>query len=185
MGKRNNWKEFEAILTQNRITKLYHFTDFDNLESIHNNGGLFSWKDCEERGITILRPGGGGYGSASWRLDQRYGLEHYVRVSFTDHHPMMYVAMKENRILNPLILEIDPVVIYDESTLFSDCNATRNGANIGGELEYFKKIHFNTVMACNHFDLDANEQPFFQAEILVKNFIPLKYIHNATLVINP
>lgn len=74
MGKRNNWKEFEAILTQNRITKLYHFTDFDNLESIHNNGGLYSWKDCEERGITILRPGGGGYGSASWRLDHDMDL---------------------------------------------------------------------------------------------------------------
>lgn len=45
MGKRSNWKEFEAILSQNRITKLYHFTDRDNLESIINNGGLYSWKD--------------------------------------------------------------------------------------------------------------------------------------------
>ena len=36
MGKRSNWKEFEAILSQNRITKLYHFTDRDNLESIIN-----------------------------------------------------------------------------------------------------------------------------------------------------
>ena len=59
MGKRSNWKEFEAILSQNRITKLYHFTDRDNLESIIKNGGLYSWKDCEERGISIPKPGCG------------------------------------------------------------------------------------------------------------------------------
>ena len=128
MGKRSNWKEFEAILSQNRITKLYHFTDRDNLESIIKNGGLYSWKDCEERGISIPKPGGGGPGSTSWSLDERDGLERYVRVSFTEQHPMMYVAMNENRISNPVILEIDPEVIYDDDTIFSDRNATRNGA---------------------------------------------------------
>ena len=178
MGKRNNWKEFETILSQNRITKLYHFTDRDNLESIIKNGGLYSWKDCEERGISIPKPGGGGPGSTSWSLDERDGLERYVRVSFTEQHPMMYVAMNENRISNPVILEIDPEVIYDDDTIFSDRNATRNGAHVGGGLDDFRNIHFKTVKARKHFDLDADEQPFYQAEVLVKNFIPLKYIRN-------
>lgn len=178
MGKRSNWKEFEAILSQNRITKLCHFTDRDNLESIIKNGGLYSWKDCEERGISIPKPGGGGPGSTSWSLDERDGLERYVRVSFTEQHPMMYVAMNENRISNPVILEIDPEVIYDEDTIFSDRNATRNGAQVGGGLDDFRNIHFKTVKARKHFDLDADEQPFYQAEVLVKNFIPLKYIRN-------
>lgn len=178
MGKRNNWKEFEEILSQNRITKLFHFTDRDNLESIIKNGGLYSWKDCEEKGITIQKPGGGGPGSTSWSLDERDGLEHYVRVSFTEQHPMMYVAMNENRISNPVILEIDPEVIYEDSTRFSDRNATRNGAQVGGDLDDFRNIHFKTVKARKHFDLDADEQPFYQAEVLVKNFIPLKYIRN-------
>ena len=39
-------------------------------------------------------------------------------------------------------------------------------ANIGGNLEDFKKIHFQTVKANKHFDLDINEQPFYQAETL-------------------
>ena len=178
MGKRNNWKEFETILSQNRITKLYHFTDRDNLESIIKNGGLYSWKDCEERGISIPKPGGGGPGSTSWSLDERDGLERYVRVSFTEQHPMMYVAMNENRISNPVILEIDPEVIYDDDTIFSDRNATCNGTQVGGGLDDFRNIHFKTVKARKHFDLDADEQPFYQAEVLVKNFIPLKYIRN-------
>ena len=111
MNKRNDWEDFKNILEKYNITKLYHFTDRDNLENIIKNGGLYSWKDCEERSITIPKPGGGGAGSISWSLDQRDGLEYYVRVSFTAQHPMMYVAMTEDRISNPVILEIDPEVI--------------------------------------------------------------------------
>ena len=178
MNKRNDWEEFKKLLEQHNITKLYHFTDRDNLENIIKNGGLYSWKDCEERGIDIPKPGGGGAGSLSWSLDQQAGLEHYVRVSFTSNHPMMYVAMNEGRISNPVLLEIDPEVIYDEDTRYADRNATRSGARIGGTLNDFKQIHFQTVKAKKHFDLDTDEQPFYQAEILVKNFIPLKYITN-------
>lgn len=178
MNKKSNWEEFKTILEQNNITKLYHFTDRDNLENIIKNGGLYSWKDCEERGIVIAKPGGGGQESPSRSLDKRDGLEHYVRVSFTRHHPMMYVAMNEDRISNPVILEIDLEVIYDEQTKYADRNATRNGASVGGSLDDFKRIHFATVKARNHFDFDTDEQPFYQAEILVKNFIPLKHILN-------
>ena len=93
MNKRNNWEQFKKLLEQHNIKKLYHFTDRDNLENIIKNGGLYSWKDCQERGIAIPKPGGGGVGSVSWSLDERDGLEHYVRISFTRQHPMMFVAM--------------------------------------------------------------------------------------------
>lgn len=178
MSKRTNWQDFKNILEQNRITKLYHFTDRDNLKTIIDNGGLYSWKDCEEKNIVIPKPGGGGQGSLSWSLDQRHGLEHYVRVCFTTQHPMMYVAMNEGRISNPVILEIDPAVVYEENTKFSNKNATRKDVSVGDTLDDFKNIHFQTVKMRNHFDLDIDEQPFYQAEVLVKNFIPLEYITN-------
>lgn len=178
MNKRSDWEEFKQILDQHHIKRLYHFTDRDNLESIIRHGGLYAWKDCEERGITIAKPGGGGQGSLSWSIDQRDGLEHYVRLSFTPQHPMQYVAMSEGRISNPVTLEIDLEVVYDEATRYADRNATRNGANVGDTLADFRRIHFQTVKARNHFDLDADEQPFYQAEVLVKGFVPLKYITN-------
>ena len=53
MEKKSNWQEFKAILDQHKIVKLYHFTDRDNLESIIKNGGLYSWMDCERKGIKI------------------------------------------------------------------------------------------------------------------------------------
>ena len=34
MNRRSNWEDFKNILEQNHITKLYHFTDRDNLENI-------------------------------------------------------------------------------------------------------------------------------------------------------
>lgn len=178
MKKRRDWSEFKRVLEQHKITKLYHFTDRDNLESIIRSGGLISWKDCERQGIAIPKPGGGGAGSVSWSLDERAGLGEYVRLCFTPHHPMMYAAMSEGRISNPVVLEIDPAVIYEETTKFADRNATRSGVQLGSGIDDFKRIHFDTVKANKHFDLDVDEQPFFQAEVLVKGNIPLKYILN-------
>ena len=176
MKKKSNWQEFEQVLKDGRITKLYHFTDFDNLESIITNGGLYSWKDCEEKGIKIAKPGGS---SQSRSLDSRDGLEHYVRLSFAYDHPMQYVAMNDGRISNPVVLEIDLETALWDSTLYADRNATKTGAQVGGTLDDLKAVRFglfNRMM--RYFDMTEEAKTHFQAEVLVKNFIPLKYITN-------
>ena len=175
MEKKNNWQAYQAIIEQQGIRKLYHFTDRDNLQSIIQHGGLYSWADCEEKGITIAKPGGS---DGSRSLDARDGLQHYVRVSFVTQHPMMYVAMNEGRISNPVILEIGPEVIYWKDSQYADRNATKNGVQVGDGLDDFNKIHFSAVKARKHFDLAEEEQMFFQAEVLVKHFIPLECIKN-------
>lgn len=175
MSKRTNSAEFLSILKKYGITKLYHFTDRDNLDSIVANGGLYSWADCEAKGIKIPKPGGS---SISRDLDSRDGLQHYVRLSFTPKHPMMFRAMDDGRISNPIILVIDIDVILDDSTKFSDRNSTKNGAQVGGDLEDFKNIHFDSLNAETHFDLPLEKQMFYQAEVLVKNHLPLAYIRN-------
>ena len=175
MNRKSNWQEFKAMLDRHGITKLYHFTDRDNPSAIINNGGMYSWADCKEKGISIPKPGGG---QLSRELDCRDGLQHYVRLSFTTQHPMMFVAMQDGRISNPVILEIDPEVIYWEDTLYADMNATRTGANKGGSFEDFKMIHFETVTKGKYFNIEEDEQPYYQAEVLVKNYIPLQFIRN-------
>lgn len=177
MEKKSNWLEFKAVLDEHKIVKLYHFTDRDNLESIIKNGGLYSWMDCERKGIKINKPGGS---PVSRQLDSGRNLEDYVRVSFTTQHPMMYVAMKDGRISNPVILEIDPEVIYWNETLYANLNAAKHTIKpiIGPTLSDFKQIHFQSVKVRKHFDLPEEEQPYFQAEVLVKNFIPLECIKN-------
>lgn len=175
MEKKSNWQEYNTIIEQQEIKKLYHFTDRENLQSIIQNGGLYSWADCKEKGISISKPGGD---ETSHSLDARDNLQNYVRVSFVTRHPMMYAAMNEGRISNPVILEIDPEVVYWQESKFADRNATKNGAQIGDGIEDFKKVHFNTIKVRSYFNLSEEEQPFYQAEVLVKNFIPLEYIKN-------
>lgn len=175
MNKKNNWQEFKTIIEQNGVKKLYHFTDRDNLESIIKNGGLYSWADCDERGIKIPKPGGE---ALSRSLDMRDGLQHYVRVSFVRNHPMMFVAMNEQRISNPVILEIDTEVLWWQDSMYCSKNVTRNDASYGETTEYLKQIHFDTVLNKRYFDLTEDEKPFYKAEVMVKNFIPLKYITN-------
>ena len=175
MDKKSNWQEFKAVLDEYKIVKLYHFTDRDNLESIINNGGLYSWGDCEDKGIKIAKPGGG---LLSRDLDRRDNLQHYVRVSFTTQHPMMYEAMKDGRLSNPVILEINPEVVFWKDSKYANMNATRTGCHKGSTIDDFKLIHFKTVKARNHFDISEEEKPYYQAEVLIKNFIPLEYIKN-------
>lgn len=175
MAYKNNYDEFKKLIEQHHITTLYHFTDRENLESIIKNGGLYSWADCEQKGISISKPGGS---MGSRDLDRRDNLQNFVRVSFVREHPMMYVAMNEGRISNPVILEIDPEVIYWQDSLYADRNATKNGALVGSSIDDFSQLHFNSFKAKKHFDLDADEQKFYQAEVLVKNHIPLQYIKN-------
>ena len=175
MAYKNNYDEFKKLIEQHHITTLYHFTDRENLESIIKNGGLYSWADCEHKGISISKPGGS---LDSRNLDKRDNLQNFVRVSFVREHPMMYVAMNDGRISNPVVLEIDPEVIYWQDSLYADRNATKNGALVGSSIDDFSQLHFNSFKAKKHFDLDADEQKFYQAEVLVKNHIPLQFIKN-------
>lgn len=175
MAYKNNYDEFKKLIEQHHITTLYHFTDRENLESIIKNGGLYSWADCEQKGISISKPGGS---MDSRNLDKRDNLQNFVRVSFVKEHPMMYVAMNDGRISNPVVLEIDPEVIYWQDSLYADRNATKNGALVGSSIDDFSQLHFNSFKAKKHFDLDADEQKFYQAEVLVKNHIPLQFIKN-------
>lgn len=164
-----------SLFRQNGITKLYHFTDRANIQSIIDNGGLYSWKVCDNIGISINRPGGN---ITSRLLDQNRGLENYVRLSFTRNHPMMYVAQDDGRISDPVILEIDLSVVNLSTTMFSDRNAAKNGAIIQGGRDGALNINFQVVRQPDHFNLTLDEKEFYQAEILVWEKIPISCITN-------
>lgn len=158
-------------LQKHNIKYLYHFTAEENLSSIVKNGGLFSWWFCEHNGIKIPKAGGD---SLSHRLDVKHKLQDYVRLSFCDDHPMQYRLKKQG--IDLVLLKIDIKAALLESTLFSDINATANQVQIGDDLDFLR----------NKVNLDATQEhyvrrdsPIFkqhQAEILVKNFVPLQFI---------
>jgi len=170
---KDDWKEIQKIVEQNEITKLYHFTDRVNIPSIKKMGGLFSWQDLENMKVKIPVQGGN---DLSKQLDAYKNLQNYVRLSFVENTPMLYFAKKEGRIQNPVILEIDPSIIFLKDTIYSDGNATSNQAHIGGDLQTFKKINFSVI---NKRRWDGDEEKhYLQAEVLVKKSVPLNFIKN-------
>lgn len=171
---KKDWKLFRVYVNKNQITSLYHFTDRANVKSIIQNRGLYSWDYCLKKGINIDRPGGD---SLSRSLDKRYNLENYVRLSVTDQHPMMYAALNSGRITDPVILTIDPELIYLKRTMFSNTNATKSDKEIGDTFEYFNNIKFE-IMRNSYLDIEDAERPYYQAEVLVFESIPVKYITN-------
>jgi hypothetical protein len=162
---------FEEIIRRFGIKYLYHFTDWSNIRSIKRFDGLYSWKSSQMNGISVSKPGGD---HLSRELDSRKNLEDYVRLAFNANQPMMHVAQKEGRIEYPVILKVDSIVILWNTTLFSDINAAANMASVGGTIENFRRINFQ--IACGSSWTSEEQKGLFQAEVLVKSHIPLKYI---------
>lgn len=175
MNRRKDYWEFKQVLEKYNISRFYHFTDRENVDSIIRNGGLFSYGDCIKQGIHISRPGGS---ELSHELDEKENLQNYVRVSICKKHPMMYYAIQDERIVNPVILEIDTDILFIEGNILSDKNAVRSDSHKGGSFVDFNRIHFNTASRRSQFDVDEDEQEYYQAEILVPHHIPLHYILN-------
>ena len=165
-------KQIINLLHSNGIKCFYHFTAEANLSSIKRNGGLYSWWSLKQKGVKIPYPGGD---STSWGLDMRYGLQDYVRLSFCDDHPMAYRHQKNG--VQLVLLEIDIEVATFPDTLFSDRNAADSGHNHGAGINYLRKVDFDAVQMHYVRKEDPNFKPH-QAEVLVKSFVPLRYIRN-------
>jgi hypothetical protein len=158
-------------LRDSGVTCLYHFTDRRNLDSIRRNGGLFSWKYCDNHNIT----GRQGGSEQSQSLDVRHGLQDYVRLSFCDDHPMMYRLGLDGYDL--VLLKIDIQVAAFEGTRFSTINATDNGQENGPTLQDLKKVNIGATQRHYISRSDTDFKPH-QAEVLVKTFVPSRYILN-------
>ena len=156
------------ILLSHGIKHFYHFTESSNLPLIREYG-LFSWKELDTRGFTAVK----GSDELSRRLDKKKNLEDFVRLSFTASHPMMWVCKRQGRLKNPVVLKIDISACLLPGTLFSDRNATATDVHVNSSPCI---VHFDTVKATNHFEVEGKEKPFFQAEILIKNRLPARYI---------
>ena len=156
------------------VYKFYHFTDVKNLKSIIQYGGLYSWYGLETRQINSFLSSN----QLSHELDTRYNLQDYIRLSFGSYHPMSSrLIHQEGKKL--VWLEISLEVACFEQTLFSDINATDNNVKIGDSLDFLKTIDLDVFKYQYQYrDLDYNAKKKYQAEILVKKFLPIKYITN-------
>lgn len=168
--------DIKDFLNDNGVQYFYHFTEASNIPLIRQRKGLFSWSYLESRGLKIPYPGGD---TLSRGLDRDKGLEDYVRLSLCKSHPMAYRLHKQsNGQAKLVLLKIKIDVALFESTLFSNINATDNNAKIGDNLSFIENgFDFNAICLDWCYG-NTPEHKKRQAEVMVKTFIPAKYIVN-------
>jgi hypothetical protein len=83
---------------------------------------------------------------------------------------MMYTAIGDGRISDPVILEIDLDIMRLSDVLFSDRNAVANGANVGPGLDALRGIHFDLIQRGKW--RTEEEKGFYQAEVLIRDAVP-------------
>lgn len=164
--------EIAEYLRKNNIEYLYHFTDRKNLASIIKNKGLFSWKYCEENKILIPVPGGD---NLSRKLDLKFNLEDYVRLSFCEDHPMVYRLKSSGCDLVLLKIKVD--ASWSKDTLFSDMNAAASSHHHGPNYEDLLRVDMRAVKRKRIYRDDPDFSKH-QAEVMVKTFVPIEYIVN-------
>lgn len=161
------------FLEDNDISKLYHFSSRENLDSIKLHG-LCSLKELQRLGLSIK------YGSSedSRQIDATKNLSDYVHLSFERKTPMLYIALGEGRLYDFLIFEISPEVIFLKDTKYSNINAASKDAIISADINFFLNLPFSNFHNKDYHALSNEDKNHFQAEVLIKNRIEIKSILN-------
>ena len=145
-----------ATLRAKGIKTLYHFTDQSNVASIRIHG-LMSASTLVTNSIASTMNSD----EASRQLDAKAGLENYVRLSFCEKNPMLYVSLNEGRISKPVMLQVRLEALAKNGVLFSDCNATRLDASVSED----PIVRFDVVKAKTQYDVAKPLRQFYQAEV--------------------
>ena len=169
---KSNKDEIRKYLQANGIQYLYHFTEKQKIQSIIKYGGLFSYKRAFDESIAMpVREDM----ALTRDIDARKGLEDYVRTSFCPRLPKIKERQAEGAELVLLKIDLD-VALFDE-TLYTDMEATQSNMKHGGDFDDLKKVNLKATQK----DISRPEDDDYwqrQAEVLIKGFIPLKYILN-------
>ena len=165
-------EEIRCYLQRNGIHYLYHFTEKSKIQSIIKYGGLLSFKRCFDEAIVLpVRKDM----AESRDIDARQDLEDYVRLSFCPRLPKIKERQAEGAEL--VMLKIDIEVALFEDTLYTDIEATQPGMSRGGSFDDLKKVN---LYATQKIESSPSDSDYWQrqAEVLIKGFVPLKYIMN-------
>lgn len=169
---KKNISDVEAIinyLKEQDVQYFYHVTNYENLESIKRQG-FFSWDYLDKKGIPYLNEVAG---SLSRNLDKEKQLQNYVRFSFCKATPMFY-AKRTEQVSRVFRVSIDCLRECDFK--FSNMNATDKLSKLDDSLDFLKNNVKIQIALNNYFLLEGIDKKYYQAEILIKQHLPAKYI---------
>jgi len=75
---------------------------------------------------------------------------------------MLFVALKETRLIDPVVLEVDLNVVCIPGTRFSDRNAASSRAVVSEDPQI---VRFDVIFRPSQFAVPTTDRAFFQAEV--------------------
>jgi len=168
----------ESIIKKFDINEIWHFTDFSNLDSINQNGGLFSLAGLTQRELTISKPGGNEW---SHSADRVKGVDSFIHLAFIKNHPMQYIAHNDGRHPNPIWLRINAKILLENTTRFCCDVSNKSGVQILNSEEAKEQIDFEVLFKRLDWQdpsVYSRRQMAEKSEILVPNYIPLNMIRD-------
>jgi hypothetical protein ilyop_1056 len=164
-------KIYDKLIELNK--GLVHVTEFNNLESILENG-LLSLDELKNRNIITKYC----TSNNSRDIDRQRTLSKYVRLAYTPFYDMLPKALHAGDLKNPVILLISPEVLKLTKVKFTIKNAISNDAILYDEDKIFDLLDFEKIYTPrDRFNCSSKEyKNARQSEILVPQKIEIKYI---------
>lgn len=165
-------KIYDKLMIENK--KLYHVTEFSNLESILKNG-LLSLDKLENQNIKVEYCSN----QTSRDIDKYFGLSKYVRLAYTPFYDMIPAAIYYNNLKNPVVLSISPEVLKFTGVKFTNKNAICNDAYLSDEDEIFDSLDFEKIYLprdSSNYKLEEYKNAR-QSEILIPQKIDIQYFN--------
>jgi hypothetical protein len=189
MQLKENYIDFATEIKSRGIEHLIHFTPTINLFSIFERGGLLCRQSLESLDIAETDL----FDYTEFTDEVRYDDKSYINLSISFPNSFLLLRFMQRTISKPhvvwAIIKIDPKYIYRKDTLFSVTNAAnrfnRTHYRITGDIGKFRmmfdqNISVETSAGKRHVTRLNSLSPKFptdiQAEVLVKNWIPMKDI---------
>lgn len=163
-----------------RIERMYHFTDIRNLPCIREHYGIYSTAKLRELDIEFVS------GGNQWSLEQdvRFGMDQYVHLCWAVRHPMAWYITQRDSTAKLKYLEIDRRILYEPDVKFSPGVANAVGMELYSIPEAVKQelidyeAFYGNIGSLRDAEPQARRQAAEKSEILVPNFVPMKFIRN-------
>lgn len=162
------------LFYNNGIQEFYHITPVENLNSIFIGfRALLSYEELQKHNVKVKYISN----EDSHINDKIHGTQNYVKLSFRKITPMIYDRIRKGERL--ALLGIDPNIIKDyDQIFFCHTNSTVKNAKYYriNNTDENSKLRFDVINAKHGFLKNTPEYAAMQAEIMVKVYIPLRYI---------
>jgi hypothetical protein len=171
---REEWGDYKLYRAINEVMngKLFHLTDWAHVASIQEHG-LLSKCEADVRGVYPAHPGGNDLTRA---LDVQRGLLDYVFLGF-DRSGVMPTNQKTDRQRRPLMLHVDPNIVFEAGVRVSLGRSTRS-QNVS-TMRAFYEMDWDIILLPElrtGVGGPARWNSFLDYEILFPNCVPPHFI---------